>query len=175
MQVNDIRFDDYEVKHDLIIRASDGLYRLQKLILDANLVRRTIQRYRDWVQSFVGNNEEGASTFIMETIKTTMSNQNSHLMHSMNTLMFRYAMLKAVDRNGEKIFDFFDLLRFTFLCADREGYNTLELDNEFVKRLLSLGDSDEDEFNEMVSWSLKRLEIRVHLATLVKKEAERRK
>jgi len=136
---SEIAMDDYFISHDLMIKVAEGLFKIQKIILNVAQVKRTIMRFKAWMLTFSGNNIEGVLKFMTDTLKDSIHHPKSKFQQkitSHNTLMFRYAMFKAVDRNGKQVFDFFDLMRFTFLLADREGLNRLELDNEYQKTLL---------------------------------------
>jgi hypothetical protein len=102
---------------------------------------------------------------------------NQHL-NEPNVLMCQYALFKAEDQSGNKEFDLWDLLRFKFLIAERDGFYELEIDREYFKHLLDLGSAEDvepEDWEEFVAEANMRLQIRVHLATLVLKEEKRRK
>jgi len=65
----------------------------------------------------------------------------------------------------------------TFLLSERDGFYQLEDDRIFMNYLLDMvaAMDDEEELEKMVGECLYRLEIRVHLATLVLKEEKEHK
>lgn len=71
------------------------------------------------------------------------------------------------------MFDLFELMIISFVISERDGFNQLETDNEFSKRFLHMSEFDEEDFNLLVAESVKRLEIRVHLASLILMEKKR--
>ena len=94
-----------------------------------------------------------------------------------NVLMFRYGLSTAVDSAGKASFDLFDLLILTFIMTDRDGLYQLEVDREFSQRMFEIGDFDlpneDDRMFGLIAESVRRLEIRVHLASLIMKEEKR--
>ena len=61
----------------------------------------------------------------------------------------------------------------TFVVSERDGFYQLETDNEFGKRFLHMSEFEEEDFNLLVAESVRRLEIRVHLASLILMEKKR--
>ena len=55
----------------------------------------------------------------------------------------------------------------SFVISERDGFNQLETGNEYSKRFFHMSEFEEEDFNMLVAESVKRLEIRVHLASLM--------
>ena len=127
--------------------------------------------------SFSGNNEEGATNFFQNSMLEALEMPaNKHLVEA-NVLMLQFALFKAEDETG-KIFDLWDMMRFKYLLMERDGFYELEIDREYFKYMMDLAsedDIDANDWNEFVAEANMRLQIRVHLATLVLKEEKRRK
>ena len=98
--------------------------------------------------------------------------ENSELDES-NILMLRYGFHTIKNEQNENIFDLFELMIISFVISERDGFNQLETDNEFSKRFFHMSEFEEEDFNMLVAESVKRLEIRVHLASLILMEKKR--
>lgn len=169
--------EDFSINHEVVMKNVRSVFLLQKKLLNMEDFKATMTKLRHWMHSFKGNNEEGILRFFVGNISDVMSKpQNAHLTEQ-NALMMRYVFLMAKDEAGEQIFDLFDLLRIMWLLVERDGYNELEIDNEYFKELINLSEIDHDEetFKEIIAEGILRLQIRLHLATLILKEEKRRK
>ena len=103
-----------------------ALFKLQKTLMNVAEVKKTILRFKNWTNTFTGNEEEGLSTFLNQQLTQVMSRpENQHLDES-NALMIQYVLAQAKTETGEPVFDLFDLLRFKWLVVERDGYYQLE-------------------------------------------------
>ena len=61
--------------------------------------------------------------------------------------------------------------------TERDGFYQLEVDREFSRELFEIGEfdlpSEEDKMFELIASCVRRLEIRVHLTSLIMKEEKR--
>ena len=87
--------------------------------------------------------------------------------------MLRYGYHSVKNSAGEQEFDLFDLLILTFISAERDGFYQLEIDNDFSKKLVQIGEYEDDEMYELIAECINRLEIRVHLTSLIMVEEKR--
>ena len=72
--------------------------------------------------------------------------------------------------------DLFDLIRLTFLFCQRENFHKLAVDSDYLQKFYTIGAIEDDaEMRLHIAEAVQRLERRVHLATLIIKEEERRK
>ena len=135
-------------------------------------------RLKAWFDHFEGNEEEAASGYLLSKMKEAIlsASANSEL-DEPNVLMFRFGLATATDKAGKPYFDLFDLLILTFIMTDRDGLYQLEVDRDFSQKLFEIGDFDlpneDDRMFALIAESIRRLEIRVHLASLIMKEEKR--
>ena len=125
--------------------------------------------------TFAGDNEEGAISYLRGTLTETMASAENSKLTNANVLFLRYGFHTIKDSKGDNLFDLFDLIRITALLTERDGFNELEVDNEFGKRFMEMSSLEEDDMLVFIAESVKRLEVRVHLATLVIRESKKHK
>ena len=166
---------DFHVDNEVLLKTVNGLYTLQKVILDTVAIKKTILKIRDWMLTFDGDNEEGAVSYLRGTLQDTMAMSENSKLTNANVLFLRYGFHTIKDSNGDNLFDLFDLIRITAVLTERDGFNDLEVDNEFGKRFMEMSSLEEDDILEFIAESVKRLEIRVHLATLIIRESKKHK
>lgn len=61
--IGKISLEDFSISHEVVMKNVRALFQLQKKILDFAQVRATLQKIRDWMLGFSGNNEEGVTNF----------------------------------------------------------------------------------------------------------------
>ena len=83
--------EDFHVNDEVVFKVINGLFRLQKIMIDPQRVKRTLLKVRDWLHSFEGDDAEGGAAFLVnKTVEAfTMSQQNSEVDEA-NILMLRY-------------------------------------------------------------------------------------
>ena len=165
--------DSFEVTNDVVVKVIGGLYKLQKMILNPKKVQTMFIKMRDWFNDFTGDEDEAAGQFLIGKLVEAMEkNSRNQNLTETNVLMMRYGFHQAKDKNGNELFDLFELIMITFVLVERDGFHQLENDKIFTKKILQevAAMDDEDELNEVVAEAIDRLEIRVHLATLILKE-----
>lgn len=169
-----INIEDFEVNHGIVMKVVKGFYKIHKLLLDPKRVKKTFVKLQSWFDSFEGNDEEGAIAYVNNEIVKVMGREaNSHLTEP-NILMMRYVFFTINNKNGEKLFDILELMILTMAISERDGFYQFEIDNDFMKIVYQLADSDEDELNEVIAQAIIRLEIRTHLATLIMTDEKRK-
>ena len=165
---------DFHINSEIVMKTVKGLFSFQKILLSDKKIKETIFKVKEWFDHFTGNEEEAAMGYLMTKItEAVMSASSNAGVSEVNVLMLRYAFHSAKNEAGENWFDLFDLLILTFLFAERDGFYQLEVDNEFWKRLMEIGEFEEDHMYEFIAEAKHRLEIRVHLASLILKEQKR--
>ena len=174
----DTDMQDFQINNDTVMKAVRGLFRLQKVLVSAKKVKETMYRLKTWFDAFEGNEEEAASGYLLTKMKESILNASANnALDEPNVLMFRYGLSTAVDSTGKPSFDLFDLIILTFIMSDRDGLYQLEVDRDFSQRLFEIGDFDlpneDDRMFALIAESIRRLEIRVHLASLILKEEKR--
>ena len=172
------RIQDFHVNNEVVMKSILGLFKMQKVILDPHRVKACFTKLRGWFQRFEGNDEEAASAFILKQLVDALNNNQglNATVTEINILMCRYAFHKAKAEDGEtQLLDMFELMIIMWVSVERDGFNQLEQDKEYSQRLFELAEDefDDGEMNEMVAEAVVRLEIRVHLASLIMKEEER--
>ncbi len=55
---------DFAVNHDVLMKTVTGCFKLQKVLKDEANVTATLQKVCGWLESFSGDNEEGAHTYL---------------------------------------------------------------------------------------------------------------
>ena len=174
----DTNMKDFHISNETVMKTIRGLFKLQKVLVSPKKVKETLYRLKAWFDNFTGNEEEAASGYLLAKMKESVlsASANSEL-DEPNVLMFRYGLSTAVDSADKPFFDLFDLLILTFIMTDRDGLYQLEVDRDFSQRMFEIGDFDlpneDDRMFALIAESIRRLEIRVHLASLIMKEEKR--
>ena len=157
-----------------MLKSIKGLFKLQKLLLDAARIKKTIEKVKVWFDHFDGNEEEAAASYITTNLtKAMLAGSVNNEIKEENILMFRYCFHSAKNEAGEHWFDLFDLMIISFILSERDGFYQLEVDYEFLKRFMTLGIMEEDDLFELIAECKYRLEIRVHLTSLIMCEEKR--
>lgn len=83
--------EDFHVNDEVVFKVINGLFRLQKIIIDPQRVKRTLLKVRDWLHTFEGDDAEGGAAYLVNKMVEafTMSKENSGVDES-NILMLRY-------------------------------------------------------------------------------------
>ena len=106
-----------------------------------------------------------------------MATSANNELNETNVLMMRYGFHSAKNADDQPWFDLFDLLILTFILTERDGFYQLEVDREFSRQLFEIGEfdlpSEEDKMFSLIALCVRRLEIRVHLTSLIMKEEKR--
>ena len=106
-----------------------------------------------------------------------MAQSANNELEETNVLMMRYGFHAAKNANDQPWFDLFDLLILTFILTERDGFYQLEVDREFSRELFEIGEfdlpSEDDKMFDLIASCIRRLEIRVHLTSLIMKEEKR--
>ena len=74
--------EDFHVNDEVVFKVINGLFRLQKIIIDPQRVKRTLLKVRDWLHTFEGDDAEGGAAYLVNKMveaftmsKTTVSNE----------------------------------------------------------------------------------------------------
>lgn len=83
--------EDFLVNDEVVLKVINGLFRLQKIIIDPQRVKRTLLKVRDWLHSFEGDDAEGGAQYLVNKMVEafTKCQQNSEVDEA-NILMLRY-------------------------------------------------------------------------------------
>lgn len=128
-------------------------YRVSKVVCDEQFVARAIQKFREWIETFSGNDQEGAQAFFKE-IYSKIGQAHSEIHHP-NVYMFRVA-LATIDSFGQKLFTPLEQILLQMLMTDEGEFNDLESDFDFHSEFLDMPEADEkaaqiDFMNEIMS------------------------
>ena len=83
---------------------------------------KTYKKLQHWFDSFEGNDEEGAHAYVNNEIVKVMSRPaNAHLTEP-NVLMLRYVFFTIKDKNGDRLFDMFELIILMMSVVERDGF-----------------------------------------------------
>ena len=152
----DVSLENFAVNNDVVIKVIGGLFKLQKMILDPKKVRKLFIKLRDWFNAFKGDEAEGVSQFIINSMIEVMSREENQHMNEANVLMLRYGFFQAKDNNGAELFDLIELIMITFILCERDGFYQLEQDRLFITKIFQeVADCDEvSELDDLVAESL---------------------
>jgi vacuolar-type H+-ATPase subunit E/Vma4 len=53
----------------VLIKTVNGCYRLQKVLKDEENVKKTLDKIKNWLNGFEGDNDEGAFSYLQEKLK----------------------------------------------------------------------------------------------------------
>ena len=57
--------EDFLVNDEVVLKVINGLFRLQKVIIDPKRVKSTLLKVRDWLHSFEGDDAEGGASYLV--------------------------------------------------------------------------------------------------------------
>ena len=169
-----IEMENFTITSEVVMKNIKGLFTLQKVLLNPKKVKDTIFKLKAWFDSFTGNEEEAAVSYLVgKLVESIASTSGNSVIEEANVLMLRNGYHSAKNEAGESRFDLFDLIILTFISAERDGFYQLEVDNHFGKELFELGEYEDDQIYDLIAVCIKRLEIRVHLSSLIMMEEKR--
>lgn len=131
-------------------------YRLSRLIIDdKTFIKNTIKKIRDWIETFEGNDQEGAQAFFFDKFGA-IGRANSHIKH-VNIYMARMAF-GSITAYGKPLLSVTEILSLSMLLVDDDQINDLEIDNDFIKEFINM---PEDHETQALKEFLKECDIRL--------------
>ena len=64
-------------------------------------VKQTFSRLKNWMDSLAGNDEEGAITFIQNSIKNVIGSSENKNLSEANTMMLRWGFFNVKNADGK--------------------------------------------------------------------------
>ena len=63
-----VELGDFTINSEIVLKVTKGIFNLQKLLIDPTRVKKTFDKLKQWFESFEGNDEEGAKTFVLNQV-----------------------------------------------------------------------------------------------------------
>lgn len=63
-----INMKDFHINSEVVMRAINSLFKLQKVLLDPIRVKTTIFKLKKWYDAFTGNEEEAAGAYLVKKL-----------------------------------------------------------------------------------------------------------
>lgn len=83
--------NDFSVNNTSVMKVINGLFKLQKVVLNPKKIRTMLCKMRDWFNAFEGDEEEAAGQFLIKKLVEAMElNKANSELDETNVLMLRY-------------------------------------------------------------------------------------
>ena len=134
---------------------------ITKTMITKQVVFGAIEKLSNWIETTPqGNDEEAANLYFLQQILSVLNDKDNDKIDELNVLMIRLALLRMKDhKSQEPVFSFWEVQVLTLACLSQDEMNQLELDNEFLKQLISMpvyGTEESTKFIEHIGERLRR-------------------
>ena len=137
-------------------------------------IKSAFSKLKQWFDAFEGNEEEAGVAYITKKVAAVMDDPENNDVTEMNVLMFKYVFISAKGEDDSPLFNLYELMIIYLSLTERDGFYQLETDVEFCQRIFGIGEYDQEQLDLMFAEVKHRLEIRVHLSSLIMMEEKRR-
>ena len=112
--------------------------------MTTEFITQTIGKIEDWLERTEGNNEDYATSYLHEKFKKIIKDTDG--LDELNTYMVRAALTELKDEKGSaNLLDQIELLTIQILLADIDGFNEMEIDQDYLKEFIRVPEPDDKE------------------------------
>ena len=142
-------------------------YKLSELVVNTEFITQLIGKVEDWLETFEGNNEDGATEFLRQKFKKIV--EETEGLDELNTYMVRSALTDVKDEKGNaKLLEPLELLTIQILLADIDGLNEMEIDQDYLKDFIRVPEPEDKEcIDEYIAECKERLVERAYMCKTV--------
>lgn len=143
-ELNKIDYDPKEhgciVTNANVLMTMQCFFRVSKIVCDPQFIARTIQKIREWIEEFEGNDQEGVLNFFMKA-NAEIGQAHREIRHN-NVYMFRSALTNVMSC-GTKLLTPLELILLQMLMTDEDELNDLETDMDFFGEFMNMPEEHE--------------------------------